>query len=320
MYRVIIILTVLITLVLPSTAFAQTSDEGVIEGQVINGTEGGGSVAGVEITLITYTDDMMAETNTTMTDSEGKFQFINVSTMNKYLVSARYTGVDYYYPVSYTSGETKTFIEVGVCDTTSSDEMIRVGLSHVIVNIEEKSLQVTQVYWLFNDSDRTYIGRDGVLVFTLPEGASCFQAPQELMPDYQELDDNRVTYLVPFPPGERQLVFSYSLVKPESDEFNVPVRTDYPTDSLELMVGGEDIEVVVTQLAPADPVVTDTGERFIHFWGENIQRDTEITVGITRITGGSVPYLVIISVLIALVIILIGVYLFRRKRRVIGSE
>ena len=124
-----------------------------------------------------------------------------------------------------------------------------------------------EVFWLFNDGDKTYVGTDGVLVFTLPEGASGFEAPQELIPDYRFLDDNRVTYLVPFPPGERQLVFSYRLAKPDSAEFTIPLEVDYPTGSFVLMLGGEYVEVATNQLAPAEPVITDTGERFIHFRG-----------------------------------------------------
>jgi hypothetical protein len=320
MYRVLIIMIVLLVFVLPAAAFAQVSTEGVINGQVINGTEGGGSVAGIEVTLVTYIDDIMSETKTTVTDNEGEFQFINVATANEYLVTVKYMGVDYYYPVAFETGETTTFVEVGVCDTTTSDETIGIGLFHIIVSIEEEIIQVIQVLWLFNDSDKTYVGTDGVLVFTLPEGASCFQAPQELMPDFQELDDNRVTYLVPFPPGERQLIYSYNLAKPDSGESAISLSTDYYTESLELMIGGEDVEVVVNQLAPAEPVVTETGERFIHFWGENIPRDTVITLRITSMSGGSGLFFIILWIVITLVIIGMAIYLVRRKRRVVKSE
>jgi len=314
MRRLIAILLIILVFGLPVTALAQESAGGVINGQVINDTEDGGSVAGIDVALIKYVDDMIAETSATKTDGEGKFQFNNVAMEHEYLVSAKYMEVDYYYSVAFESGKTMAYVEVWVCDTTTSDEAIRVGLAHTIINVEEESLLVTEYFWLVNDGDRTYVGTDGVLVFTLPEGADNFEAPQELLPDYWFLDDNRITYLVPFPPGERQLVFSYNLVKPDSAEFTIPLEVNYPTDSLELMIGGRDIEVTVTQLAPAEPVITDTGERFIHFRGGNLPRDTVVNLRLSNLSGDGCVSLIILWSIIAVVIAGIAVYLAKRRK------
>jgi hypothetical protein len=307
-------------MVLPVTALAQEPDSGVISGQVVNGTEGGGSVAGVEVTLLTYIDGVLAETRTTSTDEEGKFQFANVALEHTYLVSAKYMGVDYYYLATFSSEETEKFVEVGVCDVTTSDEAIRIGLAHTIIDVAEESLQITEVFWLFNEGDMTYAGKDGVLFFTLPEGAYDFMAPQELVPDYQLLDDNRVGYIVPFPPGERQLVYSYMLAKPDSGELTISLEIDYPADIFELMVAGEDIEVAVTQLAPAEPVVTDSGERFIHFRGENLARGLVLDLLISDVSKGHGMSTVILWVVMAVVIVGIAVYWLRKRVRVSKDE
>jgi len=300
---------------LPLAAFAQESVNGEIAGQVINGTEGGGSVAGVVVTLITYVDDIISATRTTTADGEGKFQFDNIVTEHTYMVSAKYMGVDYYYPVTFKSGTETAHVEVGVCDVTDSDQAISIGLAHAVINVAEDSLKVTEVYWLVNDGDMTYVGTDGVLVFTLPEGAFGFDAPQELMTDYQLLEGNRIAYLVPFPPGERQLVYAYRLAKPDTAEFALPLKIDYPTDSLELMVTGEDIEAAVTRLAPAEPVVTDTGERFIHFQGKNIPRNTTINLRLSNLSGGSGPPWLILWIIIAIVAVAGTAVCLIRKRR-----
>jgi len=320
MHRLITILVTLIVAGLPLAAFAQEPAEGEITGQVINGTEGGGSVAGVEITLITYVDDMVSETNTTRTDEEGKFHFNSVVREHTYLVSAKYMGVDYYYPVDFESGATTAYVEVGVCDVTNSDHAIRIGLAHTVITVEEESLKVTEVYWLVNDGDMTYVGTDGILVFTLPEGAFEIGAPQELFVDYELLGDNTITYLVPFPPGERQLVYSYRLEKPDAAELTIPLRVDYPADSLEIMVAGEDIEVAVAELAPAEPVVTDTGERFIRFYGENLPRGKMINLHLSNLSGGNGFPLFILWVIIAVVVAGMAVFLIRRKKRAGGDE
>jgi hypothetical protein len=297
---------------LPAAALAQESAAGTISGQVVNGTAGGGSVAGIEVSLIPFVNGVAGETRTTLADDEGKFQFDNAAIDNEYLVSTKYMDVNYYYPVAFETGTTAAYVEVNVCDATDSDEAIRVEQAHTIINEEEKDLLVTQILVLVNDGDKTYVGTNGVLVFTLPQGATGFQALQEQAPDFEFLDNNRVTYLVPFPPGERQVVYSYTLPVPSYNGLTVPLQVDYPTDVLDLMVAGEGIEVAATQLAPADPVVTGTGERYIHFHGENIPPSTMINLNLSKASQGGGPLRVILYIIIGMVIAGIAVYLVKR--------
>jgi len=318
MRYLITMLTVLFIIGLPAAAFAQETAEGTVYGQVINGTEGGGSVAGVEITLITYIDNILAGTRTTETDGEGAFRFDGVNPEHAYLVSAKYMDVDYYYPVAFDAGEVTAYVEAGVCDATGSDAKIMVGLTRKIVHVEEESLLVTEVYWLVNDGDMTYAGADGVLFFQLPQEAYCFEAPEEMMIDFQLLDDNRVTYLVPFPPGERQLVYSYRLARLDSDELDISLVADYPTDYFELLVAGEGVEVAVSQLAPAEPVVTDDGERFIYFQGQDLSRSAMIGIHLSGLSGGGGFPLFVLWVIIAVVVAGAAVYIIymiRKKKR-----
>jgi hypothetical protein len=321
MHRVIIaVIFVSLMVTLPVTTLAQGPSVGVINGQVINGTEGGGSVAEIEVVLITYVDDVMTATRTARTDQEGRFRFDDVAVEHTYLVSAEYEGAGYYYPVVFEPGEDTAYVEVWVCDATTSDEAIRVGLAHVIITVEGEDLLVNEVLWLVNDGDRTYVGIEGVLVFSLPEGAASFEAPPELMPDYQFLDDNTVSYLVPFPPGERQLVYSYRLAGLDSDEMVVPLEINYPTDDFELLVASEGIEVATDELAPAEPVITDAGERFLHFRGENLPRDTVIRLSFSRLPVDSGMSLVFFWVVVVVVIAGIVAYLVRRRRGGNGRE
>ncbi len=320
MKRLFAIMAVLLLIGAPASAYAQDSAEGEITGQVINGTEGGGSVAGTEITLITYADGAMSAITSTTADGVGKFRFENVALEHTYMVSAKYMGVHYYYPVAFESGTETTMVEVGVCDVTASDQTIRIGVAHTIIEVTEENLKITEVYWLVNDGDMTYAGIDGALIFTLPEGAFGFEAPQELMIDYQPLEGNRIAYLVPFPPGERQLVYSYRLAKPETDEFTLLLKVDYPTDNLEIMITGENTEVAVAGLAPAEPVVADSGERFIRFQGKNLPRNAIINLSLSNSsTGGGFP-LSILWVIMAAAIAGTTIYFINRKRRVGRDE
>jgi hypothetical protein len=297
---------------LPAAALAQESAIGTVSGQVINDTPGGGSVAGIEVSLITYVNGGAGETRTTMADDEGKFQFDNAATDNKYLVSTKYMDVNYYYAVVFEAGKMTAYVEVKVCDATNSDEAIRVKQAHTIISAEEKDLLVTEVLVLVNDGDKTYVGTNGVLVFTIPQEAIDFQVPQEQAPDYEFLGNNKVTYLVPFPPGERQVVYYYILPVASYDGLTTTLPVDYPTDILDLMVAGEGIEVVATQLAPADPVVIGTGERFIHFRGDNLQRGTVINLRLSKASQGAGILRVILYVIIGLAIAGVAVYLVKR--------
>jgi hypothetical protein len=301
---------------IPVSTYAHEPGEGAISGQVINDTQGGGSVGGTEITLLTYIDDSLADTAITTADDEGKFHFDNINLGYGYLVAARYQDVDYYYPVEFETGEVTVYVEVGVCDTTDSDALIRAGLTHKIMEIEEETLYVTEVHWLVNNGDKTYLRADGVLDFTLPEGAFGFQAPEELVVDFQLLENNTVTYLVPFPPGERQLVYAYSLPKPDEVEFSISLTIDYPTDNLEVMIGGEDIEAAVTQLAPAEPVTSEAGVTYLHFQGENISRNVVIDLQLADLSQSSgFSLFIIIWVIIVVVVVSIAFYLIRKGKK-----
>jgi len=316
----ILLAVLVLLLVVPVVAYAQGTGDGEITGQVVNGTEDGGSVAGVVITLIDYVDDTLSGTTKTTTDQEGEFRFENVTREHTYLVSAAYMNVDYYYPVNFKPGAETAYVTVWVCDVTDSDHAISISIAHTVINVTEDNLEVTAVYWLINAGDMTYVGTDGALVFTLPEGAFGFEVPPELMIDYQLLEGNRVAYLVPFPPGERQLAYSYRLAKPATAEFTISLKIDYPTDNLSIMIGGEDIEVAVTQLAPAEPVVIDTGERFIHFQGINLTRNTMIDLHLSDLSRGNNTPLIVLLAVAAVVIIGLVVYIVMRRKKRAGVD
>ena len=319
--RRLLLLAVLFLLAgIPVSAFAQESTDGVISGQVINDTRGGISVAGVEITLLIYIDNTLAETVTAVTDNEGNFRFDCINPEHIYLIAASYLDVNYYYPVEFESDTATAYVEVGVCDTTDSDDLIRNELTRKIVDIAEETLLITEIHWLVNDGDKTYLRPDGVLDFTLPEGAYGFEAPEQLVIDFQLLEGNMVSYLVPFPPGERQLIYAYRLVRPDTAGFTIPLAVDYPTDTLEVMINGEDIEAAVTQLAPAEPLVTEDGVTYIRFQGTSLLRNTIINLQLVDLSGGGFPLYVLWIIIAVVVVGGTALYLIRRKKRAGGSK
>ena len=280
------VLVVFFILGWPGMAVAEESAAGVIDGQLILQTENGRGLAEVDVTLLSSTDEMGGEALTTKTDGQGRFQFTGLATASQYMVLVHHEGIDYYYPVVFEPGVTKVPVKMFVWDTTTSDEAVRVKLTHVIIDVAEESISVTQILLLVNDGDRTCVsphgtaaeGQQSVLVFTLPEGASDFHVPSEMAEGYLISLGNRVADTLPFPPGERDLAYSYRLAKGDTTDFTLNLQVDYPTDRIEVMVEGGEVEVASTQLRPAEPVDTTTGERFIHLSGENLPRGATVDV------------------------------------------
>ncbi|GAF99895.1 unnamed protein product, partial [marine sediment metagenome] len=241
-----------------------------------------------------------------------------------YLVSARYLGIDYYSsgPVVFGPDEMRKSVEVPVCEKTASDEAIRVMLARAVIYIEEESLSITEAFHFANDGDRTYVGsaeasadgRRGTLVFTLPEGATDFEAPPALMQGYVFLDDNRFADTLPFPPGESQLVYSYKLAMPGSKDFALHLQTNYPTDIFNVMMEDEDIEVASDQLRLEGPVEADTGQQFLHLKGENLPPGVTVDIFLSGLSGGGSSASSIVWIIVAVLILGIIVYLLKMKR------
>jgi len=323
MRKLIYILAIILAIGLPGNLSAQDSKQGVIEGQVVNETEGGGSVAGLEVALIAWIEDGAREIQTSETDGEGKFRFADISVEQSYLVRVCYMQIDYYYPIEFGDEETEKSIEVPVCDTTTSDQAIRVNLCHIVLYAEDGYFSVAQVMWLLNDGDRTYVGSEdtnfegtqGVLVFTLPEGALEFEVPEEFVADYFMVDDDTVSNTLIFPPGEREIVFSYRFESPASGDLVIELFADYPTDALHIMVQGEDIEVASTRLNPAGPIVTETGEKFIHFTVDGLERGDTVDIHLSSLAGdSSLPFIIIGASAVVVIIVLVTYYMRRRAQ------
>ena len=61
-------------------------------------------------------------------------------------------------------------------------------------------------------------------------------------------------------------------------------------------------------------VETGTGERYIHFTGQNISRDSSIDIRLARVSGNSSFVLMLSIIIIAVVIAAAVFFLVKRKR------
>ncbi|MBM2831925.1 MAG: hypothetical protein HW414_977 [Dehalococcoidia bacterium] len=141
---------------------------GVINGEMVNLTKGGGSVVGQTITLKTSLKDTETGQSTTKTDASGKFEFKGLATGKDYSYAANLTYQDAEYssdPVTFSPGEQTKPLKMEVYDATSSDEGIRIMASHTIFRPDMKNtMQVTEVFIITNETDKAFVGTGPALI------------------------------------------------------------------------------------------------------------------------------------------------------------
>ena len=319
-----ILLGVLFVFLISGVATAQESPAGVINGEVINGTEGSGIEAGEQASMLIYKDGVLVETETTETDDEGKFQFIGVSTEPgyEYMMHINYAGVNYYAGewAVFGEGETSKSASVNVCEPTTNDETIKVVHAHVIIFLSEDGLEISESFLFSNYGDRTYVGHEGhstqegtgILIFTFPVEA---EVSMDFFDDFILLDNSTFADPLPFPPGERQLDYSYRLSVSNPRNFAIPLQINYPMDTLRVMVQDSDVEIAGDQLVEIEKISTQTGEQFIQLIAENLSEGTVLNISISPSPGKFDWVSLILWVIAGLLILAIIVLLIKRGKR-----
>jgi len=315
----------LVIILVPAVTHAQEPagdvSKGVIEGKVVNQTEDGLGLGGIDVCLITVAE-VEVEKKTVRTDEDGSFRFDGLMTDSRYLVHVSFEDIDYYYPVDFTVAPPTGPIEIPVCSTTEDDGAISIEWRHIVLQMEDGNLTVTDVIWLVNEGDHTYIGsettnfggKQGTLVFTLPEGATDFSVPDYTAEDYFLIDNNTVIHTLVFPPGEQQLVYSYQLSETGPGETSIELLIDYPTSALDVMVAMEDVEVTSTRLNPAEPVETEDGKQYIHFTANTLSRGETVDIRLINVAGQNSGMLIVLCVAVSVVLLCLAVYLLRKIR------
>lgn len=291
MIKRIALLTVIFTLSLSAPALAAEPGNGVIEGQVVNVTEGGSSTAGQEVTLKTFLNENELEPITATTDAEGRFIFSGLSTEPGYSYQATLTFQQADYSgdqVSFGEGETGKFTQVTVYDSTTDSEVVKVMMSHTVIYVEAGALSVIEYFLFVNDSDRTYIGgkeiaADGtreVTRFALPGEATDLQYQLGLMSCCVYGSEGGFVESMPLLPGGKEVAYSYQIAY-DSGEYVFSQKMNYPTMSYDFLIQGEATRAESDQLTQAEPINIE-GTPFNHLSGEALAPGNTI---VARISG-----------------------------------
>lgn len=331
-YIALLLMVAVLALALTGIAAAQPAGTGVIEGQVTNGTAGGGSVADQKVTLETYLNNAPeGQPQTTQTDAQGKFQFTGLSTGAGYAYFAvvRYQTADYTSdPVTFKEGETSKSVEVQVYETTESDAAIIISNQHTIIEPGNGQLAVTEVIRFLNGGDRTYIGAPATgtaggretLRFQLPPDASGFQPGQGLVSSFLTPLAAGFSDSMPLSPGPNDISYSY-VIAPGTDSYTFSQQpSKYQVASFNFVVRVDGIEVKADQMTRGQ-AMNIQGQQFVPFSASNVAPGTVLQLQFSGLTksagagddGGSAAWIVIVVLGCLLVCAL--VYIFVQKRK-----
>ncbi len=327
MFKHIILIMAVLSLSFGITAPAMAAEDGngVIEGQLINRTEDGSSVADQDVELKIYRNDSETDTSSTSTNGEGKFVFDGLSAEREYSyeLTVTYQEADYKSDRLYfLGGETSLPVEIEVYDSTTSPDAIKIQQAHTIVYTDPETLWVEEFFFFINESDHTYIGTEGTigpgvrqtLQFSLPENALEMQPAGELMQCCVYGTETGFVDSMPFFPGGKEISYAYKIeYGPEVHAFDWKVN--YPMAKYDLLVQGTDSIISSDKLIPDQPMDI-SGVLFNHVYGNGFTLGDTVVFeisGLPEVDNQNIILWVVLAV-VALVFGF-GIVLFRRNKQ-----
>ena len=248
-------------------------EDSIIQGVVVNGSQGGIPLAGAEVVLRGKDNEFSVVARTT-TGQDGMFSFPGSSLGTRelspdvvYLPGANRQGIHYPGPrLRFDSGRSPVRVQLTAYDAVATPCPL-VAEEHTIdIQVNPDVLDVTEVLLISNPSSTTYVGSTDsdmpptTLSLSIPEGVSHVTFNQEFDGRNFRLVDGRLVTSVPWTPGKRQLAFVYQLPV-EHSQLLFSRLLDLPTSRVRLAVGGKCSDATACNL----PRITDRGQLPIGF-------------------------------------------------------
>lgn len=301
------------TPVLP--AAGQVPAEPVLDGEV---RRGGQAYEGATVVLHRVTPAHAGEVDSTRTGVDGRFRFLLPSVpaadarSEVYFASVRHQGILYFGPLLGEAIQLDSLYLIQVHDTASVPAgglRFPVEVRNVVMEAAaDGSWQVTDLMQVRNDGEVTWVGREGVPVWSypLPAGAFRFTVGQGDLPeDAVAFRDGGMHVSAPVPPGERLYVIRYSLAHPEVS-FPLPGVTE----RFQLLIREPAPPLSVSGLVSEPAIELEPGSSYRVHSGEGLE-DVEVTL--TEAAPPGIGLVEWTAVVLALVLGLAGVAAFHRR-------
>jgi uncharacterized membrane protein len=237
------------------------SDTGVIEGKVVNGTDGDIGYENQKVQLLIFSktrDDMERRETTTAASGAYRFTGLPLGADYVFMVGTEYQNVFYHSDRISLESENESRSVLTVYETTTSDSEISVKSKHLIIDPEAEGYRITEIITINNKGNRTYIGstegegQEGeTLFFQLPEGYKEFQFMQMVPQGFIKQKADGFAISEPVLPGTTQTNFTYLLpVFPRRWERAVK----FPTENINLLNGDPMLRLTSDVLIDKGPV------------------------------------------------------------------
>jgi hypothetical protein len=248
--------TSLLLSLLLASQWASAAD-GAISGVAVNGTSGGTPLAGATVVLRASYEGAFVAVSETTTDVAGRFSFegLPLDANTIYLAGVNHAGV--HYPgerVRLEPARPSANANLVAYDAIEGPSPLSCERHEIWVRPQAGYLQVSEALVVANRSLSAFVGpsdsADGAetLRLSLPPGFDKVTFDKEFHGRNFEIHDGTLATRLPWPPGNRELKFSYRLPV-EQRHSNYARRLDLPTDQMWVRLAGVDPKTVACTLA-----------------------------------------------------------------------
>jgi hypothetical protein len=296
--RIFIVLSIFL-LTLPNLSLGE-----IVKGKVVNENRGGSPVKDIELTLHQLDGSY---TQKFKTDRRGMFRLTGFEgdPEGTYHLIIRYEGIDYI--SEHFNMKVEKNLQISVYDSTKSAGKIETEAHHLIVEVDNGELNVTEILVVNNKGEKAYTG---LIEIPFPGNAvntELIEGIQGVEMEGKIFDDRGVI------PGARELVFSYRLAI-QSKKMKLSVSLQFPTTIISFLISDPSLSVKSSMLSP--PEIQMIGDRqYLSVIGRELSQGSVVEVeieGFHREWNTSV--LIFFGGIILLFAVGIGVPIFRRNR------
>jgi hypothetical protein len=261
-----------------------------IEGIVVNGTRGGVPVPAAEVVLRAGEDGALIPVAKTTTDQDGHFVFVDAPTRPGliYLPGANLQDVHYPGPRFHLeAGGPPARLKLTVFEGIQSPSPLIAERHDIDMELKPGVMAITETLVIDNPTRTTYVGKGDsttslrTLSLSIPEGFERVTFDKEFHGRNFKLADGCLVTDIPWPPGKRELRFTYHLPVEDSQQ-TLEWALHIPSSLVRIRVRGENADQVVCNLPQ---VVSNTVPVVFESSGKRLEAGHVIKLQLSRLSA-----------------------------------
>lgn len=203
-----------------------SQSDGSVSGTVVNRSDAKAAACRTSVVLRVLAEGQFVPFRETVTDAKGTFRFDNlpVGTKSPYLPGANWGDVHYPGPrVLLTPQQPHAAVELSVCDAVAKPNPLVIRQYEILISPEPGALKVTESMLVDNPSSTCYVGESPTtdappvtLQLHIPPDFDRATFNEEFFGRRFAVVDGKVVTGIPWPPGRRELKFTYVLRNTQS--------------------------------------------------------------------------------------------------------